>query len=368
MKDFNKQYLYAKEYRNKLYLKYYDKLSGTYGKKVITDIESELDMYYVNENDRCNTYDTLDGYKVDKYSCKNIKDYKGVLKEFKDSKIDTFGVEKIETQYIYKNFDVQAQNLDFEIPRICMFDIEILFYGTRVDIERAENDVTLITGYNITTNEAFAWGHKENLTNKFDYYVHFDNEKDMLRAFYKYVAKNVDILVAHNGSAFDFPYIHFRGETLNINPKSMSPFGIVTTKEKFSKFGKYTAVDIMGVSQNDSIDMLKRFVAPLSSYKLHMVAKEILGDEFGKIDYSDEGTLNNLYYNNYAKYVEYGYRDSLILKQVNDKLNLMRNAIALAYETSVNFEDFTATVAPYQNLFYNILNLIEDGLIKMDEL
>jgi len=357
--EIKQQYTYIKEYRNKLYLKYYDFMTLEYVSKIIKQMP--LRLYIESANESENTCVTIEGVNVAEYKSNDIKEYKNLLRTLKkDGEIDLYGVDTIECQYISKNFSLDVDLMDLNIPRPLYYDIETRFDGKRVNVKEAKHAVTLITGYDFNKKHSFAFGYKEDYTQTYDYYKHFENEKDLISHFFEYLKENNDIIIAHNGSKFDDPYLYYRAEKIGLGGKNFSPFGKVRTYTGRDKFGEYDAVDILGVSQIDSMDLLKVYYPPLPKYSLDYVAKTILGDEYGKVNYHDEGNLEKLYLNDYKKYIKYGYVDTILLKDIVVKLDILQPAILNGYIDSLNFDTFAGTVSNYENF---IFNLIEMGIV-----
>jgi len=358
MKKFTKQYLYVKEYKGKLYLKYYDTVKKKYCCEVKDNIDTGLRFYYLDEKVEKNIHRSIDGYLCAEYTESNIKTYKNIKYQFRENDLPIFGEESIPVQYIAYNCDVNVENLDFKVPRVFEFDMEWKFKpGKKTNFKEPDNEITLITCINKNTNERFSMGFKEDVSDEFDHYIHCKNEKDIDKRFSNYVRDNADILIAHNGNRADFPMLANRGKMLNLSPHELSPFGIILDKQKADNFGYFDTVEIFGIECICSIEMLKKFQSPMPKYSLQYCAKTFLKES--KVDYGEDGNLNDLYENNYRKFVEYGMQDTDILHRFIEKLALVFNVISLAYESCINFSEYNGTTSPHQNGIYVLVSQMD---------
>jgi hypothetical protein len=79
----------------------------------------------------------------------------------------------------------------------------------------------------------------------------------------------------------------------------------------------------------------------------------------------NEGSLYNLYRTNFKKYVEYCLKDSELLVRIDKKTELLFNAISLAYETMVNFSEYSGATKLFQNYIYKITDMINNNEFDM---
>jgi DNA polymerase elongation subunit (family B) len=176
------------------------------------------------------------------------------------------------------------------------------------------------------------------------------DEAQLLKYFLVEI-ENTDILSGWNSSWFDCPYIYFRlvkvlgqhaANRLSF-PNAKPPR--IKEVEKFNR--KQLTVEFNG---RISLDYLELFVKleqeKRPSNTLEAISEELLPD-MKKLEY--EGSLHDLYYNNFAFFCRYNIRDTEILKGFEEKLKYA--------QFSVNFSH-AATGLPN-----NVL-----GTIKLTEL
>lgn len=239
-------------------------------------------------------------------------------------------------------------------PKLYTFDIETEFVpGTKPEPELAQLPITTIqiTSPNLNTiilgtKEITDEESKEVETNISQYldtvpfykemnvpkpsfkYVYFRTEEEMLKYFLSNIVSKVSILAGWNCILFDWNYIFNRIKNyypgISINLASCKR---TTTMKRF--------VDKKGMSVNlpmpdhtlildmmDVIDQLDMVVLPIKeSLSLDYIARESIGAH--KIEY--EGSLQDLYKNDYGKYIYYGAIDSILVQMIDRKFKSLNN-------------------------------------------
>lgn len=154
----------------------------------------------------------------------------------------------------------------------------------------------------------------------------------------------------HNSQAFDTPYIVNRisrklgKESL----KRLSPLGEMPVPREVENAGrKWTAYEFPGKVHLDYMDLYKKYnYEEKSSYALNSIAEAELGEN--KVEY--EGTLDQLYKQDFKKFLEYNIKDTYLLHRLDTKLKYIFIANRMAHDTCVPLPTVLATVAPTDNL------------------
>lgn len=157
-------------------------------------------------------------------------------------------------------------------------------------------------------------------------------EYTMLKRFIDYFAKiRPDFFCGWNITGFDLPYLVFRMKKLGVDYKKLSPFGIVLLNEDNSFLD---AVRIKGLVVFDTMLYYKKMHTHKISLKLEDAASDKLG--YGKVKYT--GTLDSLYYENEAKFLEYNAIDVVAEYEIFEKMGMLnfysglRRYIGVPYE------------------------------------
>lgn len=191
-------------------------------------------------------------------------------------------------------------------------------------------------------------------------YVQARDEKHLLLIYLEYLAReDFDILSGWYCAKFDFPYLYNRMKKIigEPNAKKLSPHGFILYKQ-FEKFGKIECdLDVYGIQILDYLELFQKFAkvsyGPQEDYKLNTIANVVLGEK--KIDYSEYGSLKNLYNENPKLHTEYCIKDSLLVKQMNDKLRYINIALSMSYKGHVNYSDSLGVTELWDSYIYGEL-------------
>lgn len=152
-------------------------------------------------------------------------------------------------------------------------------------------------------------------------YVYFDNEERMIRFFLENVIAKVPVIAGWNSIGYDWCYITSRIK--NFYPNLSVAMGSHTHTINYSNYTNIKGETIklpypthtLILDMMDVIDKEDTQVLPVKeSMNLDYISHEALGAN--KVEY--DGNLEELYINDYARYVFYNLIDS-ILVQLNDK-------------------------------------------------
>lgn len=176
----------------------------------------------------------------------------------------------------------------------------------------------------------------------------FETERDLLLAFGQLIAKeDPDILYTFNGDTFDMNYVAKRCALLGIEDTFMRLISRVPSKparlveESFSSsaygFMKFARINMPGRLNYDLYVFYSRSLRKFESYKLDVIAKEILGGE-GKHDVSPReifeayrtGDPRQIY-----RVGKYCVQDCELLQKIVDKDHVLPNEMNLAACTFV---------------------------------
>jgi len=114
--------------------------------------------------------------------------------------------------------------------------------------------------------------------------------------------------------------------------------------------------ELRGIQQLDFMDCFKKFgytYGNQENYKLDTIAHVVLGEN--KIDYSEYGTLHDLYTQNYQLYIDYNIKDVDIVDRLEDKTGLITLSMTIAYKALVNMTDSFGSVGVWDALLFNEL-------------
>ncbi len=143
----------------------------------------------------------------------------------------------------------------------------------------------------------------------------------------------------------------------------LSPWGMTREHIVRTKHGEKTAVDLIGISILDYLDLYQTFTyVNQESYKLDHIAHVELGER--KISYDEYDSIADFYKNDFSKFVQYNYQDTILIERLEGKMKLIELALALAYAAKVNFVDVFSQVRTWDQIIYHHLRS-EDIVIPM---
>jgi DNA polymerase elongation subunit (family B) len=180
----------------------------------------------------------------------------------------------------------------------------------------------------------------------------FETEYEMLDTFLNLI-EDADVLSGWNSEGFDIPY------TVNRVIKVLSKddtrrfclWDQIPKKREYEKYGK-TAItyDFVGRVHLDSLELYRKYTyEERHSYRLDAIAEYELGET--KTVY--EGTLDQLYNNDFRKFIEYNRQDCALLDKLDKKLKFLDLANTVAHENTVLLQTTMGAVAVTEQAIVN---------------
>jgi DNA polymerase elongation subunit (family B) len=180
----------------------------------------------------------------------------------------------------------------------------------------------------------------------------FDNEADLLNTFLDLI-QEADVVSGWNSEGFDIPY------TVNRVTKVLSKedtrrfclFDQFPRKREYEKFGRQAVTfDFVGRVHMDYLELYRKYTyEERHSYRLDAIAEYELGER--KTQY--EGTLDQLYNNDFKTFVEYNRQDCALLDRLDKKLKFLDLANTLAHENTVLLQTTMGAVAVTEQAIIN---------------
>jgi DNA polymerase elongation subunit (family B) len=139
----------------------------------------------------------------------------------------------------------------------------------------------------------------------------------------------------HNSTSYDVPYTHNRIIQVlgKEETRKLCLLGKFPKKREYTQYGKeQITYDLIGRVHIDYLDLYKKHVThEMHSYRLDYVGEVEVGDR--KTPY--EGTLDQLYNNDFEKFIEYNRQDVLLLVKIDKKLKFIQLANEIAHTNTV---------------------------------
>ena len=303
-------------------------------------------------------YRNLKGKQVDKVDFGSMSEARDFVKRYKEVEgFDIYGM----TNYIYTFInDYYAGEIDYD-PKIISkvnIDIEVAADQGFPDIATADKEITAITMKKDDVYIVLGCGEFVTDNPKIKY-IRCKDEHELLVKFldvWRSKWFSPDLITGWNVEGFDIPYIVNRlRRILGHNmAKKLSPWEIL--EERTIQFmGREQQVFIpVGISTLDYLQLYKKFsFTNQESYRLDHIAFVELGER--KMDYSEYDSLFGLYKNDFQKFIEYNIKDVDLVDRLDEKLKLIEQVFAIAYDGKVNYQDAFTSVRMWDVIIHNYL-------------
>lgn len=204
----------------------------------------------------------------------------------------------------------------------------------------------------------------------YKFYFYKDERKMLVHMFQLINKLKLDFIQIWNIS-FDIPYIIERCKTLGLDPaqvichpdfpikecrfkKDMINFA-VKNKSDFFHCSSYTIF----TDQMINYAAIRKGQSELRSNKLTYIAEKEIGD--AKLDYSEDGNIKTLSYNNYLKYILYNIKDVLLQVGIEKKTSDLETYYLTSYKNITPYESEFKQTVKLRNVQYQ--SFLSQGLV-----
>ena len=325
------------------------------GKREFKEYPVRYTFYYEDPKGK---FQSIYGDPLSRIICKNTKDF------HKEQKINS-GKKLYEADINPVVACLSENYLNQDAPKLhtAYFDIEVDFDPERgyASPEDAFMPITAISVYLkwLDTLVCLAIPPKGMTIEKAEELVKdlpnthiFDNEADMLDTFLNLI-QDADVISGWNSEGFDIPY------TVNRVTKVLSKddtrrfclWDQYPKKREYEKYGKKAITyDLIGRVHLDSLELYRKYTyEERHTYRLDAIGEMEVGES--KTVY--EGTLDQLYNNDFRKFVIYNRQDTALLNKLDNKLKFLDLANTLAHECTVLLQTTMGAVAVTEQAIIN---------------
>jgi DNA polymerase elongation subunit (family B) len=323
--------------------------------RIFIDYPAKYQFYYPDNKGK---YRSIYGDPLSKVTCKTFKDF------VKEQKIHSS--HKLFESDINASFRVLEENyLGKDAPKlhVAFFDIEVDFDPERgyaspedafmpitaiaVHLQWLDTLICLAIPPKTITMEQAVEQVKE-----FPNTHLFESEAEMLDTFLKLI-EDADIISGWNSEGFDVPYTVNR-VTKVLSKEDTRRFCLwdqMPRKREYEKYGKQAVTyDFAGRVHLDSLELYRKYTyEERHTYRLDAIGEMEVGES--KTVY--EGTLDQLYNNDFRKFIEYNRQDCALLDKLDKKLKFIDLANTLAHECTVLLQTTMGAVAVTEQAIVN---------------
>jgi len=325
------------------------------GQRHFKDYPARHIFYY---NDPKGKFQSIKGEPLSRVSSKNVKEHRKELAIHSNKRLYESDINPI-----YRCLEDHYLNQDAPKLNVAFFDIEVDFDPERgyASPDDAFMPITAIAVYlqwmetmvclaippkTISMEEA------QRQVADFKNVMLFDNEADMLNTFLDLI-QEADVLSGWNSEGFDIPYTVNRVTKVlsKEDTKRFCLWNCLPKKREYEKFGKTaTTYDFIGRVHIDSLELYRKYTyEERHTYRLDAIAEYELGQR--KTQY--EGTLDQLYNNDFKTFIEYNINDCKLLDDLDKKLKFIDLANTIAHENTVLLATTMGAVAVTEQAIIN---------------
>ncbi len=325
------------------------------GQRVYNDYPATRTFYV---NDPNGEHRSIRGEKVRQIKIKHTKDFHRELKILSGKKLYESDI-KPENQCLSEKYN----GVTSPVLHTAFFDIEVDFDKNRgfSSPEDAFMPITAITVYLdwmdtlITLTlppKGMSDDEAEDICERFDNTKWYRSEYQMLEDFLSLI-DDADVVSGWNSEGYDIPYTIRR--MIQVMGKSYIRkwcLWDLFPKEKYlMKYGKETlSYDLFGRVHLDYLELYRKYTYhEMHSYSLDAISEYELGRK--KISY--EGTLDQLYNQDYYKFLEYNREDVMLIADMDKKLRFIDLANEIAHDNTVLIKTTMGAVAVTEQAIIN---------------
>ena len=180
----------------------------------------------------------------------------------------------------------------------------------------------------------------------------FEKEGEMLKTFLDLI-EDADIITGWNSEGYDIPYTVNRVSRVlsKDDTRRFCLWGQLPKKREYEKYGKKAETyDLIGRVHLDSLELYRKYTyEERHTYRLDAIGETEIGEK--KTVY--EGTLDQLYNNDFRTFIEYNRQDVALLDKLDQKLKFIDLSNELAHANTVLLQTTMGAVAVTEQAIIN---------------
>ena len=333
------------------------------GRREYREFPASYCFYYADPRGK---HRSIYGRSVSRFTTRNNKEFRKELrlqsgKELFESDINP----------VFRCFEENYKGIDAPKLQTAFFDIEVDFDPVRGYSSPADpfNPVTAISVYLqwmeqlvtlVLPPKAMSWETAQEICNEFPNTMLFEREEELLGTFLDLI-EDADIISGWNSEGYDIPYMVNRTARVlsKDDTRRFCLWSQLPKKRTFERFGSENITfDTIGRVHMDYMQLYRKYnYEERHSYSLDAIGEYELDEK--KTAY--EGTLDQLYNQNFKTFIEYNRQDTALLNKLDKKLRFIALANELAHANTVLLQTTMGAVAVTEQAIINEAH--EQGLV-----
>ena len=333
------------------------------GERVYKEYSADYIFYY---NDPRGKFTSIYGTPVARFSTRNSKEFRKEVAIQKGKQLYESDINPI-----FRCLEENYKNKDAPELHAAFFDIEVDFHKEKGFSPTTDpfNGITAISVYLqwmeqlvtlVVPPKHMSIATANDIAKNFENCVVFEKEEDMLKTFLDLI-EDADVISGWNSEGYDIPYTINRIKRI-LSKDDTRRFCLWSQFPKEREFERYgatsTTYDIVGRVHMDYMQLYRKYTyEERHSYSLDAIAEYELGES--KTQY--EGTLDQLYNQDFKQFIVYNRQDTLLLDKLDKKLRFLDLANELAHANTVLLATTMGAVAVTEQAIINEAH--ERGLV-----
>ena len=317
------------------------------GERVYREYPANYVFYY---DDPRGKFQSIYGTPVARFSSKNNKEFRKEVRMHSNKTIYESDINPI-----FRCLEDNYKGQDGPKLHIAFFDIEVDFDPERgfSPVSDPFNPVTAISVYmdwmdQIVTLAVpprhMSMETAQDIASEFTNCFMFEKEADMLNSFLDLI-QDADILTGWNSEGYDIPYTVNRISRVlsKDDTRRMCLWNQFPKQRMFERFGaENETFDLVGRVHMDYMQLYRKYTYE----ERHSYALDAIGEyeEIGRKT-AFEGTLDQLYNQNFKTFIDYNRQDTMLIGKLDKKLRFLSLANTLAHENTVLLQTTMGAVA-----------------------
>ena len=303
-------------------------------------------------------YISIKGEPLSRVTSKNVKEHRKELAIHSNKRLFESDINPI-----YRCLEDNYLNTDAPKLNVAFFDIEVDFDPERgyASPDDAFMPITAIAIHLQWLDtmvclalppKTLSMAEAQKQVEEFPNTMLFETEAEMLDTFLNLI-EDADVLSGWNSEGFDIPYTVNR-VTKVLSKEDTRRFCLwdqYPKKREYEKYGKAAVTyDLIGRVHLDSLELYRKYTyEERHTYRLDAIGEMEIGEN--KTVY--EGTLDQLYNNDFKTFIEYNRQDCALLDKLDKKLKFLALANTLAHECTVLLQTTMGAVAVTEQAIIN---------------
>ena len=333
------------------------------GRREYREYPASYCFYYADPRGK---YKSIYGKSVSRFTTRNNKEFRKELrlqsgKELFESDVNP----------VFRCFEENYKGSDAPKLQTAFFDIEVDFDPVRgySSPDDPFNPVTAISVYLqwmeqlvtlVLPPKAMSWETAQDICKDFPNTMLFEREEELLGTFLDLI-EDADIISGWNSEGYDIPYMINRTARVlsKDDTRRFCLWSQLPKKRTFERFGSENITfDTIGRVHMDYMQLYRKYnYEERHSYSLDAIGEYELDEK--KTAY--EGTLDQLYNQNFKTFIEYNRQDTALLNKLDKKLKFIALANELAHANTVLLQTTMGAVAVTEQAIINEAH--EQGMV-----